>query len=62
MRARIRPAARLRRPRGALNEANNPFLLSGVKVQPSAKTARLALARFAKGRWMLFGGLIAART
>jgi branched-chain amino acid transport system substrate-binding protein len=46
----------------ALNEANNPFLLSGVKVQPSAKTARLALARFAKGRWMLFGGLIAART
>jgi hypothetical protein len=46
----------------ALNEANNPFLLAGLKVQPSAKTVRLALARFAKGRWTIFGGLVTART
>jgi hypothetical protein len=46
----------------ALNEASNPFLLPGIKVQPSARTARLGLARWAKGRWTVFGGLLTART
>jgi hypothetical protein len=45
----------------ALNEANNPFLLPGIKVQPSSRTARLALARFTAGRWQRFGGLVTAR-
>jgi branched-chain amino acid transport system substrate-binding protein len=45
----------------ALNEANNPFLLPGIKVQPSARVARLMLTRWTSGRWIPFGGLITAR-
>jgi ABC-type branched-subunit amino acid transport system substrate-binding protein len=49
------------RAAAALNEANNPFLLSGIKVQPSSKTVELALARWTAGRWQRFGGLVTAR-
>jgi branched-chain amino acid transport system substrate-binding protein len=49
------------RAAAALNEANNPFLLAGVKVRPGARTAQLALARWLAGRWQPFGGLITAR-
>jgi hypothetical protein len=45
----------------ALNEANNPFLLPGIKVQPSSRVAGLMLARWLAGRWQPFGGLITAR-
>jgi branched-chain amino acid transport system substrate-binding protein len=45
----------------ALNESNNPFLLPGIKVQPSSPLARMTLARWAVGRWQPFGGLITAR-
>lgn len=45
----------------ALNEANNPFLLPGVKVRPGAKVAQLALARLLAGRWQPLGGLLTAR-
>jgi branched-chain amino acid transport system substrate-binding protein len=44
-----------------LNEANNPFLLPGIKVQPSSRTVRVALARWTAGRWQRFGGLVFAR-
>ncbi len=49
------------RAAASLNESNNPFLLPGIKVQPSSPMARLALARWTAGRWQRFGGLITAR-
>ena len=54
-------AVTIARAAAALNEANNPFLLSGIKVRPAAATAQLTLARWLAGRWQAFGGLLTAR-
>jgi hypothetical protein len=49
------------RAAAALVEASNPFLLPGVKVRARQTTAQLQLARWTRGRWLPFGGLLAAR-
>jgi branched-chain amino acid transport system substrate-binding protein len=54
-------AAAIRRTAAALVEAGNPFLLSGVKVRAMQTTAQLQLARWRGGRFVPFGGLVAAR-
>jgi hypothetical protein len=49
------------RAAAALVEAGNPFLLSGVKVRAMQTVAQLQLARWTRGRWLPFGGLLSAR-
>ena len=48
-----------------MNEASNPFLVSGIKVRttPSFRfpISQAALQRWHKGHWLLFGGLQSAR-
>jgi branched-chain amino acid transport system substrate-binding protein len=48
-----------------MNEASNPFLVSGIKVRTTPTfrfpVAQVALQRWQKGRWVLFGGLQSAR-
>ena len=48
-----------------LREANNPFLLPGIVIKTSPTNyfpiSKARLARYHKGRWALFGGLVAAR-
>jgi hypothetical protein len=53
--------AAVMRAAAALVEASNPFLLPGVKVRARQTTAQLQLARWTRGRWLPFGGLLAAR-
>jgi branched-chain amino acid transport system substrate-binding protein len=49
----------------SLNEANNPFLLPGIKVRTTSSyrfpISQVQLQRWSKGRWQLFGGLVSAR-
>jgi branched-chain amino acid transport system substrate-binding protein len=48
-----------------MNEASNPFLVSGVKVRTTPTfrfpVSQVALQRWHKGHWVLFGGLQSAR-
>ena len=48
-----------------LNEASNPFLVSGIKVRTTPTfrypVAQVGLQRWQKGHWELVGGLHAAR-
>jgi hypothetical protein len=53
--------ASILRAAAALVEAGNPFLLSGVKVRAAPTVAQLQLARWTRGRWLPFGGLVSAR-
>jgi hypothetical protein len=58
--------ARLMARARSITSAGNPFLLPGVAVRTSrtdgfpVEQGRLQQFRFAKGRWVLFGGLWAA--
>jgi branched-chain amino acid transport system substrate-binding protein len=48
-----------------MNEASNPFLVTGIKVQTTPKfrfpISQVGLQRWQKGHWVLFGGLQSAR-
>jgi branched-chain amino acid transport system substrate-binding protein len=48
-----------------MNEASNPFLVPGIKVRTTPKfrfpISQVALQRWHRGRWVLFGGLQSAR-
>jgi hypothetical protein len=48
----------------SMNEANNPFLLPGIKVKTSASDGfpiqQARLQRWTKGRWVAFGPIVAS--
>jgi branched-chain amino acid transport system substrate-binding protein len=48
-----------------MNEASNPFLVTGIKVQTTPRfrfpISQVSLQRWQRGHWLLFGGLQSAR-